>query len=260
MVDYKIAIPSYKRAKTLRDKTLALLQKYKIPKEKIYIFVADKTEKTRYIKALYTPSYPYYYQDIIIAKRGLREARNFIQNFFDKGEYLLCLDDDIKSLKQMVNKQKATELENLDWLVQKGFEVCEKVKASLWGIYPIIDPYFMYKKITTDLRYIVGAFWGVINTHDKDTYVTMCPKEDYERTIKFYIRDGRVVRINYVGVETIYYTAKGGIQALYNKKERERVIIREIIQLTQKYPMFCSINRARKRHVEILLRDKRKRS
>ena len=32
--DYVIAIPSYKREKTLRDKTLKVLQQYKIPKEK----------------------------------------------------------------------------------------------------------------------------------------------------------------------------------------------------------------------------------
>ena len=38
--DYIIAIPSYKRAETLRDKTLQVLKEHKIPAERIHVFVA----------------------------------------------------------------------------------------------------------------------------------------------------------------------------------------------------------------------------
>ena len=41
-INYKIAIPSYKRPITLRDKTLKVLQEYKIDANKIHIFVANK--------------------------------------------------------------------------------------------------------------------------------------------------------------------------------------------------------------------------
>ena len=43
-MDYKIAIPSYKRAETIKNKTLKLLMDHNIDKNKITIFVADNDE------------------------------------------------------------------------------------------------------------------------------------------------------------------------------------------------------------------------
>ncbi len=42
---YVIAIPSYKRADTLKNKTLNLLKKKKIKSSIIHIFVANEEEK-----------------------------------------------------------------------------------------------------------------------------------------------------------------------------------------------------------------------
>ena len=46
--DYVVAIPSYKRPETLRDRTMKVLQKYKIAPGKIHIFVVDKEQKKIY--------------------------------------------------------------------------------------------------------------------------------------------------------------------------------------------------------------------
>ena len=64
--DYVIAIPSYKRVETLEKKTLTLLQKYKIPSDKIYIFVADEKEKKEYTEGLSK-----YYREIVVGKPGI---------------------------------------------------------------------------------------------------------------------------------------------------------------------------------------------
>ena len=48
MNDYVIAIPSYKRHDTLKNKTMKLLERYKVPKKRVYIFVADNSEKNIY--------------------------------------------------------------------------------------------------------------------------------------------------------------------------------------------------------------------
>ena len=44
-MDYKIAIPSYKRPETIKNKTLKLLSKYNIDKKKVTVFVANDKEK-----------------------------------------------------------------------------------------------------------------------------------------------------------------------------------------------------------------------
>ena len=46
--DWIIAIPSYKRPETLRDKTLTVLKYYGIPASKIHVFVATKEQADLY--------------------------------------------------------------------------------------------------------------------------------------------------------------------------------------------------------------------
>jgi hypothetical protein len=249
-MEYKIAIPSYKRAETLRDKTLVLLQKYNIPPELIYIFVADEEEKATYEKIL-----PKYYKEIIVGAVGMRAIRNFIQNYFTEGEYIVNIDDDIQALENRMNDKKCEELKDLNALISDGFELCEKHGCSLWGTYPLVNAMFMHNDISFSLKYIIGAFWGVINTHDKNTYVTLDDKEDFERSIKFYIKDGAVVRFNGTGVLSAYYTEPGGMQV---ERDEQRVR-RSGLQLLLRYPMFCAVNKARKKHFEIRLVDKTKR-
>ena len=55
--DYIVAIPSYKRAETLRDKTLKVLQEHKIPADRIHVFVATPEEKERYAATLEAGTY-----------------------------------------------------------------------------------------------------------------------------------------------------------------------------------------------------------
>jgi hypothetical protein len=249
-MDYQIAIPSYKRAETLRDKTLALLQKYNIPPEKIHIFVANEEERSVYAKTL-----PDYYKEIVVGVVGMMAIRNYIQDYFAEGERVLNIDDDIQALKVRVNDKECKELEDLDKLILDGFELCEKHSCSLWGIYPLVNAMFMHDDISFSLQYIIGAFWGVVNTHDKNTYVTLDDKEDFERSIKFYIKDGAVVRFNNIGVLSAYYTEPGGMQV----ERTEKRVRHSGIELLLKYPMFCAVNKARKRHFEIRLVDKTKR-
>ena len=249
-MSYLIAIPSYKRAETLKNKTLALLQKYGISPELINIFVANQEEKELYEKTL-----PKYYNQIIVGVVGMRAIRNFIQDYYPEGANILNMDDDIQALQVRLNDQECKELEDLSKLIEQGFELVKNKKCHLWGIYPLVNAMFMHTDITFDLQYIIGAFWGVVNTHDKNTYVTLDDKEDFERTIKFYIKDGRVVRFNGIGVLSAYYTEPGGMQVERNE-ERVR---HSGMELLNRYPMFCEWNRARKKHFEIRLVDKRKR-
>jgi hypothetical protein len=96
-----IAIPSYKRVKTLRDKTLTLLQKYKIDPKKIYIFVANKDEEKNYKEGL-----PKYYKEIVVGKPGIKNIRNFMPKYFPEGKKIFYMDDDCYSLHECVIKTK----------------------------------------------------------------------------------------------------------------------------------------------------------
>jgi len=247
--DYKIAIPSYKRADVLEKKTLAFLQKHNIPSEKIFIFVANKKQREIYKLRL-----PNYYNKIVVAGLGLAPVRNFIRDYFNEGQYLVSIDDDVNNLEVRVNEFECKDLENLDKLINSAFKVCDKIGCSLWGVYPLVNPKFMNPKPTADLRFIIGSFFGLINTHDKNTYVSFKSKDDYQRTIKFYLRDGKVLRLNNVGVDHGFRSLSGGIQAIMDNEQRDKVNIAEIMQLVEKYPTLCEFNKARKGRYELRLK------
>jgi hypothetical protein len=70
--------------------------------------------------------------------------------------------------------------------------------------------------MTSHLTYIVGAFYGIINRPKlKSIQLEITKengqKEDVERTIKYYIQDGKVLRFNKVGFTTKYYGKEGGL-------------------------------------------------
>ena len=48
MSDYVVAIPTFKRYNEIIKKTLPTLQRGGVPKEKIHVFVANKTEEKLY--------------------------------------------------------------------------------------------------------------------------------------------------------------------------------------------------------------------
>ena len=54
----------------------------------------------------------------------------------------------------------------------------------------------MTPTISTDLKFIVGPMWGVFNRYDKDLRATINEKENVERTIKYFIKDNKVIRFN----------------------------------------------------------------
>ena len=187
MSNYKIAIPSYKRVKTLQNKTLNLLNKNNINSKKIYIFVADENEKKIYSENLGKK------YKIIVGKKGIKNIRNFMANFFPENEKIFYIDDDISYIYQVynnidINNRKYNKLEeynNLNEFIIHAFKLCQKKKINNWGIYPIENPYFLKLNINKNhisykLNYIMGGFTGVINKK-KCELRTVNDKEDTSR-------------------------------------------------------------------------------
>ena len=83
---------------------------------------------------------------------------------------MMIYEDSTK--KAGVNSVKP--LYSLIGLIERGFELVTAEKCSLWGIYPVNNGLFMKDTITTDLRFIMGSFWGIINPQ---AYKDLCPEK-----------------------------------------------------------------------------------
>jgi hypothetical protein len=241
---WRIVIPSYMRETTLRDKTLRILHEYHIPTDKIWIVVANKDQKQIYEDAL--PNIPP--RHIIVGVPGLAEVRNYIADHVVKpGEHYVTMDDDITGFVERTQSGGIRKLTSLTRLIDLGFKEAEKVGASLWGVYPVPNGFFMKPTITTDLKFIVGSFCGLINPtatkKPNGIAVPMSEKDDYFRTLMAWDRDGAVVRINYVSVKTAYYKEPGGLQAFPDRLARQHKAVKELMK---KWPDKVRLNPRRK--------------
>lgn len=205
-----VAIPSYKRAETLRDKTLNTLIRCNVPSNKIHVFVANNEEYDIYKNVLI----PGTYYRLIVGVPGLAKVRNFISDYFPIGTKIVNVDDDITDFIQYSETAKRNEkkISNLVPIIERGFHECLRHGCRLWGIYPVANGFFMKPTASTKLTYIIGCFWGCINPGSKEININLDDKEDYLRSILYYITDGCVVRLNYIAPKTNYYKEPGGMQ------------------------------------------------
>lgn len=216
-----LAIPTYSRHLTLATKTLRFLEQSSYPAEKIYLFVANTVEA-----ALYSSHIPKnLYGKIIVGVKGLVEQRNFISDFFPEDEILIQMDDDVKR----IHTPGITFLE----LVEHAVKELGHRRAGLFGVLPNDDGR-RYKNVTTTyLTHILGSFF--ICRNHKDIRLTHSEKEDYERSILYFLRYGQVLRYRGGGVTTTYQKGTGGLQQEGRSKREEE----GVVYLLATYPRLC---------------------
>ena len=264
--NYVIAIPSYNRSDSIQTKTLTVLQQNNIEPSLIHIFVANKEQYDIYLQAI--PKH--LYGTLVIGLLGLKNQRNYINDYYLEGTHIVELDDDITSIVQLIVKDKSKgssksskgskgskssksrktmkstkpikfikPIINLDAFIKHAFKICTENGSFLWGVYPIANAHFMTPTVTKDLRFIVGPMWGVINRHIKALKLTIDEKENTERTLQYWTTDGIVVRFNNVSIVTKYYKNKGGMQN--EGKNRKIEAMRSAQYLHKKYPGLTKI-------------------
>ena len=246
--EYRFAVPSYQRYLDLGKKTLTTLKENNIPLDLIDIFVADENEYQKY-KELY-PEY-----NIIIGRKGMKEIRKFyLLEYYKEGDKVVSLDDDIEFIKMKNPREwedscfEEVGCPDLSLEINLAFKECEKSGRHLWGVYPVDNHFFMKNYITYGYQFIIGHFWGVIIKKELCDLGTN-QYEDYERSIKHYLHDGGVVRLNYLCCKTKYLTNKGGMG-------KERDFKGSLEYLINTYPDLVSIKK-KKNGDNPLLKDRR---
>lgn len=246
-MDYVVAIPSYRRAKTLKEKTLALLERHNIPAEKITIFVGNQEEHDTYRKEI-----PPQYQ-IVIGEVGMGAIRRFIQKHYPEGTNVMNFDDDLSEVMKKIDDKTMVPVDNLEKeVIVRGFSECKKHNSYLFGVYAAANAMFMKNRVAVGLYYCIGSCWGIVSRHDDSLSVTLDDKEDFERTLQHYVKDGKVVRLDDITVKSKYYTEDGGMQVT---RTSERIYESAKI-LEARYPHLCSTYiRETTGHAELRLRD-----
>lgn len=247
--DYIVCIPSYKRSKICNAKTLKTLNGLGVSASIIKVFIVEE-EKEDYINELN----PEWYGELVVGVKGLVAQRQFITDYHQAGTRILSLDDDIEALDLSL-----TDYSSADDFFRSAFDTCIKENAFIWSPYPVFNEYFRKdrKPVTTDIAYCIGAFFGYINRpNDPELMTPLSPngnKEDVERSIRFYIKDGKIVRFNRVGFKTKYYGTDGG--GLGTFKTRLEKMKESAIALNNAFPDLTRIKIRKNGMYEIVLRS-----
>jgi len=207
--------------------TIATLEKYNIPKEIITIYVvAEQLED--YKQAL--PDY-----NIVVGVKGIVPQRQFILDQYPEGSHLVYMDDDLEDIDLTMSSYP-----DLITFINDAFKQCIDKKAYLWGVYAVYNPFFRKGRqdISTCLNFCVGCLYGII-TRPKNRNLDVIiskqgNKEDVERSIRYFIEDGIVLRFNKIAPKTKYFSS-GGIGKI---KERLSEIEREVNELEKIFPKY----------------------
>jgi len=239
---YIIAIPSYKRAQICNDKTLSMLHKYKINKNNIYVYVANKEEYDNYKKTVN----PDLYNKIVLGVIGLAEQRQFIMNQLPENTNIIFLDDDVESIDSSLSPRYKNK--TIDFFFCDAFKICREHKSYIWSVYPVFNPFFRKPRpeiISTHLVFLVGTFFGIINRPKlKSIQLTLTPKhnsqkEDSERTIKYFKEDGTVIRFDKIGFTTKFYGKEGGLGNFESRVKPSEIVSKLLLK---EYPEYGKIS------------------
>lgn len=203
---FVVAIPSYQRVRKLREKTLPYLRKENIPKDSITIFVVAE-EKEAYEAGLDPQSYG----KIVVGLPTIAGQRQFMESYYEKGQWVLFIDDDIRQIK-FLNPQPLLPF------VERMFEITAQENLHLWSIQPANNLYFCKDKVQIGKIFCVGCFYGLIN--EELVYPPISSYEDKFRSLTWYKRDGATVRYTGACPDTIYFAA-GGLSEHRKKKYEE---------------------------------------
>jgi hypothetical protein len=146
---------------------------------------------------------------LIGAKKGLVNQRKHIRGMLPDRLKILFMDDDIESLKILVNG-KLQHVENIEKIVQDCFYRMPEDRL-LWGVYPLTNALWMKERQLSGNCYIVGAFYGCINDPELiEPEEDEC--EDYARQLSEQSAGRPPVRYEWLGITTRYFKNAGGLQ------------------------------------------------
>jgi len=223
----KIAIPSYGRSNQILNKTMKVLKDVKAD---IFVFVVE--EEYDDYKTL--PNV-----NVVIGVKGLANQRNFITNYFEPDEIIISMDDDIEEVYIKSGR-------SLQTILEESVEYLKSSPYGLMGFPPTFNKFWNKTEgYKTGCYFIIGAFYISKNS----VFVTDSIGEDFERSIKYYEKDGSVIRNNDLIFKTKYWTNQGGMNEEGRIKD---LIYKHCVKLYYNYPHLLRLRTKKFKKEEIV--------
>lgn len=230
MEPYRILIPSYKRSE--RQPTLELLSSA-YTKEDIVISTQCMEDYEKYYK-LYSD------RATVIYKEGncVGDNRNTLLDYAcGKGiKRCVMLDDDITGFL-CYNKVKIKDGKKAKELFEYCMKVAEYTKATLFGLYPVQNTFYMNTKVVRNI--LIGTCFGIMDTSLRFDRMFRI-KENYELCLRVMQRGGLSIRFNGYAPIAQHKTAGGCMEDWKTKGNDKYAYL-----LTEMYPRLVKLSTKR---------------
>ena len=146
------------------------------------------------------------------------------------------MDDDIKNVYELIG-DKTFEIKTLNKLNTDVYNLIKD--GGTCGVYPVNNPFFMKPIISHNLRFCIGTFRWFINDREIETSREFNLLEDYEISIKYWLKYKKIHRLNYISLNHDFNKLKGGLKSVtdrgYTKKKDE------VDNFNEKYKLYTII-------------------
>lgn len=224
----KYVVPSFQRPVIFRDQTYSFLKKHNISDNDIHLFLrSDDPYLNDYMDR--ATGINFHITDV----RGVGRTHNFITETFDEGEYIVEIDDDLKELVD--NERKP--IKDFKSVVESMLSRMVDEEISYGGTYQVANTKFMSDnpQYTTDLRYLLGCVR--FRRIRKDIVLETNYSEDFENCILHFLRDGKILKNNWICPITKNYQ-DGGCKNDGRDNETEKS---DKVFIATKYPKYSRI-------------------
>lgn len=225
--DIVFVVKSHQRVGRFKEKTYnKVILHYGFDLSKVHVFVSTDEDLIAYTKA-----YPEI--KIIQAPFGIVGVDNFITNYFNEGQKIIYMNDDVSMICEVSPDNKFTNVqqEELYRVVNTMFEIMVANDITYGGFYPVQNTMFMLggKEVKLGLSLIMDPFSLTIN--NKKIVITIGDKSDFEKSILHYSDKGALLRYNRICFKAEYYGKVGGFQGRDSNTE-----LQTAKDLMAKYP------------------------
>ena len=266
-MEWRIEVPSAGRAETLADKTLPFLRRAGVEDRDVRVWVPEGERDAYFLAAPGVDLVPLDYvpstgEDLDAGPYAVGIARNAIADAALPGDLVVEVDDDVEGLVEWAGQKDSinARLRDVDGpgflrIVERGFALAEDAGAYIWGVHPAAT--YCRDRVRIDLSYIGAALFGQRIRGEPDVErVRLDDKEDFERSLRFYERDGRLLRLDGVSWRTRGYGGAGGMQSTRTAGR----IDASARWCAERWPQWAALKYPKSGKTELRLADRRRAS
>jgi hypothetical protein len=225
-----VIVPSFRRPEQCAKKTLSTLAR-QAPGARVQVWLSDPQERPQYERAAKDAGVHEHVQVTFHDGQPLLGPNRRAAYAAQDAGWVLSMDDDIERMIYRVSGKEAQDAD-IARFFDEGTALADMMGVTLFGVYPVANPFFMKADVRSGLYFIYGATYAEKVTPGDMSRVPEARyslRDDIQRSLLHWRAGGSVLRFDEYAVVQKYLTNEGGLQHAQrteaaDTEERQRIL------------------------------------